>query len=846
MKEYEKFDRIGVEPFRSYYVPFAEEDVVKKVYGIVDRRSSSEFLSLDGTWNIRAHEKPSDVDISEDVTDEIPVPSCVQMHGYDRIQYINTRYPFPVDPPRVPEKNPCWHYRKTVDLKKEDKKYYIVFEGVDSAFYLYVNGTEIGYSQISHSMSEFDITDCVKDGENVIDVVVLKWCAGSYFECQDKFRFSGIFRSVYLLKRPKNHITDYKIETFSSGKRNFVRFINESDVGATVCVKGKTAFVEGGKNAEIPVGKVSLWSAENPKLYDLEIRAAGEKITERIGFRSVEIDGSVFKINGEAVKLKGVNRHEFNCKTGATVTVYDTLKDIRLMKSLNVNAIRTSHYPDMPEFYLLCDALGIYVMDEADVETHGACCRQGGYDLPLWESFAEDERFEKCITDREISLVERDKNRPSVIIWSLGNESSYGKAFFKGAEYVKSRDSRPVHYEGVINADPKYRIAENIDFLSGMYAPVEMIEQILASGVDKRPAVLCEYSHAMGNSNGDLAKYWKLIYGNPQCFGGFVWEWADHAIKAGNKFLYGGDFGEKEHDGNFCADGLVTADRKIKPGALEMKAVYGGKLNSEEREVPLPTVKQAGRKVTVKREGDNVVISAGEDFSTTVKLNFIRYIDNEMLNADYYFKVLRLKDCAAIPTERTSGDGCYAEKGYIGCNCLEPIVFYETSFKADGNKLTVAVKYRLADFVQRLPRFGIEFSADEKFSEFSYVGFGPYESYSDKNLACEYGCYESDAESNFTHYVMPQETGSHYKSRYLGVKGLFSLTAEKPFSFSVLPYSTAEITEKKHDFELKKTGRTYICVDLAMRGVGSHSCGPELDAEHEIPREAENVFTFEF
>ena len=567
MKEYQRFDRIGTTPHRSYYIPFAPDDVVRTKHGIIDRTSSSRFMLLDGVWQIKQHDHVDDFDVNEKLGEAIPVPSCVQMHGYDQIQYLNTRYPFPVMFPHLPYENPCWHYRRTINIKKQvGERYYINFEGVDSAFYLYVNGSFKGYSQISHATSEFDITELAVNGENTIDVLVLKWCISTYLECQDKFRFSGIYRSVYMLTRPENHITDYKIETKIDGNKGVLTFINESSVDIELALENEIVTAKANDSVSITLPDVKLWTAETPNLYTLTLTANGEKIIENIGFREVTIDGKVFKVNGEAVKLKGVNRHDFHCETAATVSLEDLAKDVHLMKELNVNAVRTSHYPNCPEFYIICDTYGLYVMDEADLEMHGACTRDGRYDIPLWEEYAENEFFTPGITDRHIALVERDKNRPSVIIWSLGNESSFGKAFFEGAKYIKDRDNtRAIHYEGLQNADPKYYYSDLVDMVSMMYPSFDTIrEKVLNNPEETRPFVMCEYTHAMGNSCGDIAEYWDMIYNNEQMMGAFVWEWADHGIKTDKGFLYGGDFKEPEHDGNFCADGLLTPDRKLK------------------------------------------------------------------------------------------------------------------------------------------------------------------------------------------------------------------------------------------------------------------------------------------
>ena len=856
MRESEKFDRIGTTSHRSYYIPFAPEDAVGTKYGIIDRATSSRFTSLDGVWQIKQLNHIEDFQVDEALDATIPVPSCVQMHGYDQIQYLNSRYPFPVMLPHLPYENPCWHYRRSVSIaKQEGQRYYINFEGVDSAFYLYINGNFKGYSQISHATSEFDVTDLVVNGENTVDVLVLKWCISTYLECQDKFRFSGIFRNVYLLTRPEGHITDYKIETAYTGKDGILTFFNESATDIKVAVAGSSVIVPGNTKAEISVPDVKLWTAETPKLYTVELYANCEKIIESIGFRKVSIDGKVFKINDVPVKLKGVNRHDFNCETGATVTLEDMVKDIQLMKELNVNAVRTSHYPNSPEFYLLCDIFGLYVMDETDLEMHGACTRDGGYDLALWESFAETELFTPGITDRHIALVERDKNRSCVVIWSLGNESSFGKAFFEGAKYIKNRDNtRPVHYEGLQCAEPEYYYTDLVDMVSMMYPSVETIrEKVLENPQETRPFVLCEYTHAMGNSCGDISQYWDLIYNNEQMMGAFVWEWADHAIKTEKGFLYGGDFGETEHDGNFCADGLLTPDRKLKSAALEMKAVYGGKTKSEMRDVDIPasTGKSAsaiaievdehtGEITSIKADGKEVL-------RTPMRLNITRYTDNDRSLVPHWYDRCRLDVCKPHIFSCEKTDSGYKFTGCLAANCLIPAAEFALNYEVDGNVLIATVEYALTDYVERFPRFGIEFGVDKAHSKFSYVGFGPWESYADKHIACEYGFYESSAEENYDrNYIRPQESGSHYACKYLAVKDLFQVTAEQPFSCSVNPFTTAQLRKARHSFELEENDFVNVCIDLAMRGVGSHSCGPDLPAEYEIPKSCKNTFKFTF
>ena len=854
MKAYQTFERIGTMPHRSYYIPFDEKDVVNTKYGIQDRASSSRFMSLDGMWQIHALAHVEDFQIDQVFTREIPVPSCVQMHGYDQIQYINARYPFPVMPPYVPYENPCWHYRRGFTLEKQPgQRYYLYFEGVDSGFYLYINGKPAGYSQISHAISGFDITDLVRDGANTVDVQVLKWCASSYLECQDKFRFSGIFRSVYILRRPEDHITDYKIETDYRGTEGVLTFRNESPTDILLTLDGMEVTAPAGETVTLTVEDVKLWTAEHPNLYTLVLQANGEKILENVGFRTVCIDGAVFKINGQPVKLKGVNRHDFNCEKGATVTLEDMERDVRLMKQLHVNAVRTSHYPNCPEFYLLCDYYGLYVMDEADLEMHGAAFIAGlQRSNENWLSFAENELFTPGITDRHTALVERDKNRPCVIIWSLGNEASFGKAFLPGVRYIKDRDhTRPVHYEGVCNA-PEYVKTDLVDMYSRMYFSFEAIQSVLDNPEENRPFVLCEYSHAMGNSCGDLAQYWELIDKNPQMMGAFVWEWADHGIKTEKGFLYGGDFGEKEHDGNFCIDGLVTPDRKLKTAALEMQAVYGGKRKAEITPVALPAVKGTCSRLTIAAdehtgELTSIMADGREVLRAPVHLNILRYTDNDRRLAPDWVNKFRLDQCKPHIFSCEKGDNSYRFQGCLAAACRAPAVEFSISYEARENALEIAVEYTLAEYIERIPRFGIEFAVEQAYNKFSYVGFGPHESYVDKHLACDYGYYESRAEENYDRkYIRPQESGSHYHCRYLEVDGLFQLTAQQPFSCSVNPYTTRQLRETTHDFLLEENDFTNVCVDLAMDGIGSYSCGPALLEKYHTPRTMKNTFRFTF
>ena len=853
MKEYEQYQRIGTMPHRSYYIPFGEGDQPGVAYGIIDRGTSSRFLSLDGIWQIKQHDHVEDFDIHEELTETIPVPSCVQMHGYDHIQYINQRVPFPVIPPYVPYENPCWHYRRSFTLNKQaGQKYYLNFEGVDSAFYLYINGIFKGFSQISHATSEFDVTQLVVSGENTIDVYVLKWSAATYLEVQDKFRFSGIFRNVYLLTRPENHLTDYKIESRLEDNKGILVFKNESAIAIELNFENQKYTVNAQETAEIVLANVNLWTAETPHLYDLVLSANAEVIYEKVGFRQITIEGKVFKLNGKHIKLKGVNRHDFNCETAATVTMENMVEDLQLMKQLNVNAIRTSHYPNRPEFYQLCDVYGFYVMDEADLEMHAFVACTGQFDQVTWSRFAEDMMFAPGITDRHHALVERDKNRPCVIIWSIGNEASFGQAFFAGCEYLKTRDSRPVHYEDLQYADPKYYYTDYVDMVSMMYPSIEKIKvDVLENPKETRPFVLCEYTHAMGNSCGDIWDYWQLINSNDQLMGGFVWEWADHAIKTEKGFLYGGDFGETEHDGNFCADGLLTPDRKIKSNALEMQAVYGGKEKGEIIPVEIPEKPQTKTKeITIainEKTGEltSILADGKEILRMPMHFNITRYTDNERFFMDYWIGKYHMDACKSIALSCEKLDNGYRVKGCLAANCLLPALEYTATYTVTGNELTLEVEYKAADYIEGFPRVGLEFAVDKAYQNFAYVGFGPVESYVDKHTAASYGYFESTAKENYHYdYIRPQESGSHYACQYLAVKDLFTVTAEKHFSCSVNPYTTAQLRDTLHNFDLPENDFVNVCIDLAHRGVGSSSCGPALLDQYQIQRTGKNTFKF--
>jgi len=589
---------VNCENPRAYFIPYQDENAAKK--GM--RGQSKFYKSLNGVWKFKYHKTVCDVEdgfygqnFDASGWDNLIVPSNWQMYGYDIPQYVNSSYPYPCDPPFVPNDNPAGIYIRDFELNPDkNKRYYINFEGVDSCFYLWVNGNFIGYSQVSHMTSEFELTNYLINGKNRIAVMVLKWCDGSYLEDQDKWRMSGIFRDVYILTREKEHISDVFIKLDLSDDFGSGTIKCEIDVAGdgTLPVRAVLKDLNGSilydksnnirKNGtiEIKVANPELWSAETPNLYELYLYQGEEVILFKVGFRKIQIKDSVVLINGKAVKFKGVNRHDSHPELGYTTPFYHMKADLILMKQHNINAVRTSHYPNDPRFLELCDELGLYVMDEADLETHGTA-QAGDYSM-----ISKDPRFEKAYLDRMQRMVERDKNHACVVMWSLGNESGYGINHVKMAQWAKSRDdSRLIHYEGAFNEgilkkmEEPEKALEPLDIYSRMYPSIDWIEnEFLKNKKEKRPLVLCEYCHAMGNGPGDLKDYWDLIYKHPKLAGAFVWEWTDHAVKTKTPdgveyYAYGGDFGERPNDGNFCVDGLVYPDRTPHKGLLELKNV---------------------------------------------------------------------------------------------------------------------------------------------------------------------------------------------------------------------------------------------------------------------------------
>ncbi len=700
-----------------------------------NRQDSLYRQDLNGTWKFKMVRKVADVpadfskpDYDVSAWDDIPVPSNWQMLGYDEPIYTNFVYPIPLDPPYVPEENHVGLYRRTFSIPDtwQGRQVYLYFQGVDSAMYLYVNGVEVGYSQGSRTPAEFNITEFLKDGENQLAVEVLRWSDGTYLEDQDMWRMSGIYRDVYLYSKPNVQIRDYFSKTlldenYENAKLNVeVKVRNETRkdcppqkvkislyddkqvdlIAQTDCCKEvhiMTGKLDCSVWFDVPVEAPALWSAETPNLYTLVITLLNEAgdpiqyVSSRIGFRSVETKGGKILINGKPIYIKGVNRHEHDEVTGKYVRMDTMLKDILLMKQHNINAVRTSHYPDCEEWYDLCDQYGIYIMDEADLETHG------------WCDLCRDTRFSAAFLERAIRMVERDKNHPCVMMWSLGNETGYGPNHDGMAGWIHGFDTtRPVHYEParVGNGAPA-----SVDVVSSMYPSLEWLVEMGNEPNCDKPVIMCEYVHAMGNSLGGMKDYWDVIYAHEKIRGGYIWEWLDHGIKQVTEdgeewYAYGGDFNDKPNDGNFCCDGLIWPNRVPHPKMVEVKKIY--------EYVNVKAVDLAAGKVAIennydftdlsrfygawKLEGDGVVCAsgtidlAGAPYTTTEYT--IDYGKIEPSSTEYFLLVeIKLKE-----------DCSWADAGHT--------VAYEQF------KLPVEVLVAHAPAVLNLPRFDVVDTAE--------------------------------------------------------------------------------------------------------------------------------------
>ena len=604
-------------PGRSYFVAYPDRATAEVVPAVRRRYESPLVRCLSGEWDFRFYPRPAELprvlDTDAVAWDRVAVPGCWQFQGYDRPFYVNARYQFPFDPPRVPAEEPVgpvfslagegsygprvYHpkdeynfvgvYRRTFELACDEaaRGHLVSFLGVASCLDVYCNGERVGYAEGSHNTAEFNLTPLQRVGTNELVVVVRRWCTGSYLECQDMFRNNGIFRDVLLREVTLSSVWDVSVRTRREARAGRVRY--GLDVGVTLLDDGEARVTLSGHGLEGVVSgttedrrlEVSLdglevleWTAETPNLYDLFVETRGECVRLRVGFREVRVDGRRLLVNGRPVKLHGVNHHDSTPTAGYAMTPAQIERDVRLCKRFNIETIRTSHYPPEPLLLELCDELGIYVIDEADLETHGALA---GRVPPSYSWLTQDARWRERYLDRAERLFERDKTHPCVIMWSLGNESGGGCNADVMYELLRSRSDLPVHYEGAIHSRRRA-----YDVGSEMYPTVERVKSVgegrsSVRRLNDRPYLLCEYAHAMGVGPGGIEDYWGQIYAYDALAGGCVWEFADHAVlHPDGSYTYGGDHGEWEHDGNFCADGIFYPDRTPSTGARVVRHCY--------------------------------------------------------------------------------------------------------------------------------------------------------------------------------------------------------------------------------------------------------------------------------
>lgn len=928
-------------PQRAYYIP----------------QGKAEYSLLNGIWRFAFFE--SDMDVPEEITEweSIPVPSCWQMQGYEHPNYTNVNYPYPVDPPYVPDENPCGVYERDLTLQEVWGKVYFVLEGVSSCAYIYVNGAYVGFTQGSHLQAEFDVTAYVTAGQNTIRVKVLKWCCGSYLEDQDFFRMNGIFRDCYLLQRPEGHIADVQVTTKDD------QIIVCADREADICVYSQDGTrlgrAEQTREHCFKIEDPVLWNAEKPYLYTVVLECAGEVITQKTGFRTIQIsDKKELLINGVSVKLHGVNHHDTDAHKGWYQTREDVKKDLELMKELNINCIRTSHYPPAPFFLELCDEMGFYVILETDIEAHGFVRRHANVpyqydsDSPDWPG--TNPVWEKEHLERMERAVKRDRNHCSIIMWSTGNESGHGPNHIAMLQWLKKlKDGRLRHCEDATRNE-KY---ENVDVISNMYHEPGLVEQMAADETLTLPIMLCEYAHAMGNGPGDVWDYNEVFDRYPNVIGGCVWEWADHTVIEDGVQKYGGDFeGELTHDGNFCCDGMVMADRSLKAGSYEVKAAYqpirtayqdgvlkvtnrydftnlsecrlhyaieaDGKAVLEKElvleaaphtSVELPILFEVpeyryglyltcrlyhnGREVAVTQHDlraevpakherkacrENVspakttenlkeVIFEGKEFRyvfskqygtfTSILIRGKEQLDSPMgltawrapTDNDIKVKMLwgnyniwqgeNLDKLFHKNYSHVVSEGKVLTKASLAGVSRKPFMHYtqEVKVNAEG-QITVSIEGKIRENVVYLPRLGFEFTLPDRNMPFMYYGCGPLESYCDMHHGSTVGMYESSAEKEYVPYIRPQEHGNHVNVRLLQI-GDMQFESDSPFEIRVSAYSTEALDRAEHTDELYADGKTHVRVDYKVSGLGSNSCGPELEEKYRL-KEKELFFAF--
>ena len=869
--------QINREPARAYFIPFGANKG--------DRQ-----LSLNGSWQFRWTKTPEErirdfyrTDFDDSNWTTFPIPANWEVntstHRYGTPIYISAGYPFKIDPPYVTrepkrewttyeERNPTGQYRRTFILPNAwtTGQTFLRFEGVMSAFYVWINGQLVGYSQGSMEPSEFNVTSYIKKGENQIAIEVYKYSDGSYLEDQDFWRFGGIHRDVLLYHTPDIRLRDVAVRTGENTlaiNPQFSVYNGETGEGyhliATLLdanrpvgcdtlaavevldLQHKAArmnewYPQRGhrkfNRMEIHVDSPKLWSAEQPHLYTLLLqlqKADGtivEQTEQKVGFRTIHIASGQLLINGQPIKIRGVNRHEHDPYRARVMTEELMLKDLQLMKQAHVNAVRLSHYPNCPRWYELCDSIGMYIMDEADAETHG-----------LRGTLASTPDWAEAFLDRAIRMAERDKNHPSVIFWSLGNESGYGPNQAAMSAWLHEFDpTRPVHYEGAQGEpDPS-----TVDIISRFYPRVmqEYLNPGIPEGSDKeraenarwerlleiaqrsgdrctwvgsdggpRPVLTSEYAHCMGNALGNFKEYWNEINAHPRMLGGFIWDWVDQGIIRDGKVLYGGDFGDKPNLHAFCMNGVVMSDRSLTPKYYEVQAIYGG-LTEQEIADRYPETKTPRPKALKEKPLTAELLQ----LTATIKPQIFR-----------------------APTDNDKSFGNWLAKDWKRCGLDTLTIPMQT--EQHGNELTFT--FQIPDTLPPLPRLGIVIKLPRDYELLTWYGRGPWDNYPDRKYSCPVGLWRSTVSEQYVHYPRPQDSGNHEECTFVELKTRKGKTlriesVDGCFSFSALPYSAQYLASKTHDYELQDQGETYLSIDCAVMGLGNSSCGPGVLKKYTI------------
>lgn len=956
--------------------------------------------SLNGTWKFfyaaNIDSVPTDFQeagFSCEGWGDIVVPGHMELQGYGIPQYLETRYPWDgieeVKPHDIPKDNSpvgCYVYEFTVPGEWDGNRIFISFQGVETAFNVWCNGKYVGYSEDSYTPGEFDIAGCLTAGKNKLAVEVYKYCAGSWLEDQDFWRLSGIFREVYIYTIPRVHVQDMFVKTdlsddyrdarldvslkLANAAQNAVKTYFKlyhdgtliTEAAATSCISETVLKAE--------VKDAALWSAEVPNLYQLyvylEDASTGdiiEVVPYRVGFRKIEMINKMMHINGKRIVFKGVNRHDFSCHRGRAVTREEMEWDIKCIKASNINAVRTSHYPNQTYWYNLCDEYGIYVMDEANLETHGTW-HIGANENTLPN---DNEKWTASVLSRAEAMLERDKNHASIVIWSCGNESHGGSNIYRMSEYFRAVDpSRPVHYEGVFH-DRRYNGSS--DFESRMYAFIPDIEEYLENNPQK-PYLLCEYSHAMGNSCGNLYKYTEFADKYPMYQGGFIWDFIYQGIVKkdpfGDDFIaFGGDFGDRPADYNFCTDGIVYADRKPSPKLQEVKFLYqnfkiapdetGVTIKNEnlflssscfnlcfalqkdgvviqegstkvdiapqaERRIELPIKKQIGAgeyavNVSLMLPEKTIYADAGHEvafgqYVYKVEAETLHTCESpiKVIDADCTFSIagsgFQIQYCKRLgrlsslqyngkqfvqtplhtllpnfwraPTDNDEGN-----KLKVRCAPWKIASLYDlpgnVRFSHDNHKAVVPVDYELGtapaarctliheitgdgsirvtmsykgvEGLPEMPNFGVSFKIPCSYHKFRWYGLGPEENYCDRSKGARLGIFETTAQENVSHYVIPQECGNRTQVRWAEVTDEagdgIRIAADVPLELSVLPYTCHELENAYHHYELPRISNTVLSISKKQMGVGGdNTWGARTHEEFLIPSNRDMSFSF--